>query len=115
MAGMFGWLKRDEQSVGATRSGKWPAVRAAHLKLHPECAACGRRENLDVHHCIPVHVAKKLGRDDLELDPSNLLTVCSDPCHFVHGHLMSWTRYNPSVVRTCQDYRAALERARGAK
>jgi hypothetical protein len=46
-----------------------------------------------------------------ELDPSNLITLCGDPCHLVHGHLMSWTKTNATVVQDCQTYRAKLENA----
>ena len=93
--------------AGRARSPKWPAVRAAHLKAHPTCAACGRRESLEVHHVQPVSV-----RPDLELDPENLLTLCADPCHLVHGHCMSWSRWCPTVVADVGAYRLRLEAAR---
>lgn len=81
--------------VGAGRSSRWPAVRAAHLKANPTCAACGAREKLEVHHLYPVgwpHGA------DFELEPGNLLTLCeraTHNCHFWVGHLGDWKSRNP--------------------
>lgn len=92
---------------GVPRSPKWPGVRAAHLKAHPACEACGRRDALEVHHVQPFHV-----RPDLELDPKNLVTLCGDPCHIVHGHFMAWTRINPMVREDAARYRAGLEKAK---
>lgn len=77
------------------RSPRWPAVRAAHLALHPFCAACGGTEHLQVHHKKPVHLFPQL-----ELEPDNLITLCEGPgrgCHFIFGHLYSWFAFNPSV------------------
>lgn len=105
---MFGWLlKADDRSFGAQRSGQWPKVRAEHLRKHPECMACGRKEKVEVHHCVPFHLDKSR-----ELDPSNLVTLCDTPCHLVHGHYLSWQRYNPEVVHDCQRYRSGLEKAK---
>jgi 5-methylcytosine-specific restriction endonuclease McrA len=107
---MFGWLKKtDDRSFGAERSSKWPKVRAEHLQRNPECIACGRRDKLEVHHCVPFHIAP-----DRELDPTNLVSVCATPCHLVHGHYLSWLRYNPEVVADCKRYRAGLEKAKAA-
>lgn len=92
---------------GVPRSPRWPAVRAAHLKANPACAACGARNALEVHHIQPFHV-----RPDLELDPRNLLTLCGDPCHLVHGHMMAWARWSPTVVADTAAYRARLEAAK---
>ena len=92
---------------GMPRSPKWPAVRAAHLKARPTCEACGQRDGMEVHHIIPFHI-----RPDLELDPANLLTLCGDPCHLVHGHYMNWARYAKTVVADVRAYRAKLEAAK---
>jgi 5-methylcytosine-specific restriction protein A len=94
-------------AAGVPRSGKWPAVRAAHLKAHPECEACGRRDALEVHHVQPFHVVPAR-----ECDPTNLMTLCGDPCHIVHGHVMAWARYNPTARTDVRAYRASLEAAR---
>ena len=80
--------------VGEGRSSKWPAVRAAYIQANPYCAACGRREKLEVHHIVPFHVDP-----ELELVASNLMTLCEGPtnCHFVFGHLGNWRWHNRFV------------------
>jgi 5-methylcytosine-specific restriction endonuclease McrA len=104
---MFGWLRKAPQDAfGAPRSGQWPRVRREHLAVQPVCQACGRAKELEVHHVRPYHE-----HPELELDPCNLITLCGDPCHIVHGHLMSWTRTNATVVEDCKAYRAKLENA----
>lgn len=92
---LFGWLFGDRYG----RSGQWPRVRREHLEREPACAACGRTAKLEVHH-----VQSYSQHPELELEPSNLLTMCADPCHFVHGHLMSWTRINPHVREDAARY-----------
>lgn len=80
----------------AVRSSKWHTVRAHHVAQHPICAACGRSKSLEVHHIMPYHLDKSL-----ELEPSNLLTLCESPdtkCHLEIGHLGSWKKFNPDVV-----------------
>jgi len=81
------------------RSPKWRKVRAEHIKKHPECAACGRKESLEVHHIVPYHI-----NPELELEPSNLITLCGKYCHFIFGHLMDWKSWNENVVRDCTLY-----------
>ncbi len=113
---MFWWLRRRAGELfGAPRSGRWPKVRAEAIRRQPFCEACGRAKDLEVHHVIPVHVAKEIGRPELELDPSNLVVLCGDPCHLVHGHLMSWSRHNPVVREDCRRYRQQIEAAKPAK
>ena len=83
----------------AYRSPKWSEVRKLHLKDNPNCAACGRSNKLEVHHIEPVHI-----NPDRELDPSNLITLCDNPCHFVFGHLFNYKKYNKDVVNDCKVY-----------
>ena len=89
------------------RSGKWPRVRAEHIRREPECVACGRSDELEVHHIQPYHE-----KPELELDSGNLITLCADPCHFVHGHAMNWQWSVPSVREDCVAYRRRLKAAR---
>ena len=97
-------IRPDPGLVGSQpRSPKWPAVRAAHLRAYPTCAACGQRDSLEVHHIVPYHVDPSR-----ELDSSNLLTLCGDPCHLVHGHCMSWKRWEPRVAELAAEYRRRL-------
>lgn len=83
----------------ARRSHKWAEVRKQHLKEYPYCAACGRDKKLEVHHKNPVHM-----NPELELDPSNLITLCADPCHIIFGHLMNFKSYNKMVVEDSAVY-----------
>lgn len=103
---MFRWLCHTVEAF-VNRSGAWARVRKQHLTKEPVCAACGRDGDLEVHHIEPFH-----SNPSKELDPGNLITLCGDPCHFVHGHLMNWSRCNPEVREDCARYRAKLERAK---
>lgn len=83
--------------IGAKRSGSWRRVRDEHLKFYPQCQCCGGTDRLRVHHKVPFHEAP-----DLELDPSNLMTLCESKkfglnCHFLFGHLGNWRKSNPWV------------------
>ena len=86
------------------RSSRWAAVRAAHLRKEPRCAACGGAKGLEVHHIIPVHVDPSK-----ELLTDNLLTLCEDD-HFTFGHLKSWHSFNKDVSGDCATY---LEKIKG--
>ena len=46
------------------RSSGWRSVRNEHIENNPTCAACGRRDGLEVHHIVPYHVDPSK-----ELDP----------------------------------------------
>lgn len=91
---MFGLLNRIYG-----RSPSWRKVRAEYLKNNPECAACGRTEDLEVHHIIPYHK-----NPDLELETSNLITLCGKYCHFVFGHFMNWKSWNENVIKDAKLY-----------
>jgi 5-methylcytosine-specific restriction enzyme A len=78
------------------RSPHWSSVRREHLKRDPACRACGGTETLQVHHIRPFHL-----HPELELDDSNLITLCEHPardCHFTHGHFFDWHLFNPNVI-----------------
>jgi 5-methylcytosine-specific restriction enzyme A len=103
--GLF-WAKQEDKPGDGKRSSQWPAHRAAHLKLFPACAACGRTVGLEVHHIRPFHL-----HPELELDPNNLLTLCEGGgrnCHLVFGHFYNWKAYNPLVVSDARKYLASL-------
>ena len=103
---MFTWLRTTIPAILATytRSGKWRAVRARHLELHPTCAACGTVEDVEVHHILPVHEAIRIGRPDMELDKTNLLTLCGGVrnCHWAIGHAYDWKAWRPSARALAQ-------------
>jgi len=80
----------------AVRSSRWETVRKSHLKSFPTCAACGCDEHVQVHHIKPFHLYP-----ELELEQSNLITLCENKeyqCHLNVGHLGSWKKENPNVV-----------------
>lgn len=105
---MLAFFRKLFQPPEVGRSGKWARVRATHLATQPECQACGKRDSsVEVHHIVPVSVDASR-----ELDPDNLLTLCGDPCHLVHGHLMNFRRHDPDVVVNCRDFRERLDTAR---
>lgn len=82
-----------------TRSPRWSAVRAAHLKTNPRCAACGTQDKLEVHHVFPFHL-----HPELELVGSNLVTLCETGgnCHLMIGHLKNWKSYNLAVRKDAE-------------
>jgi hypothetical protein len=90
---------QGKASFGNTRSNKWPAVRKAHLKNNPTCAACGGKSKLEVHHIKPFYI-----EPSLELDLTNLITLCESKsygvvCHLHYGHLGNYKKVNPDVVK----------------
>lgn len=104
-----GFEQREEaaKTAGQSRHSQWPKVRAAWLKEHPACAACGNRAKADVqvHHLIPFHVAPKR-----ELDPTNLITLCERGpcginCHLQIGHSGSWQTHNPKCLDDVERFR----------
>lgn len=92
--------------AGSKRSDKWPQVRAAHLKVEPVCQCCGEKDNLQVHHKQPFHL-----QPALELDPSNLITLCEHPsrnCHILFGHLRNFKSYNPTCSEDVKIWRGKV-------
>jgi 5-methylcytosine-specific restriction endonuclease McrA len=86
-----------ERLCGATRSPQWPGVRATHLASNPTCIVCGGTGGLQVHHVRPFHI-----HPELELDPTNLVTVCTTNgtlnCHVRFGHLDNFRlKWNPNI------------------
>ena len=81
--------------ITTPRSGHWPKVEHEFLSLHSVCEACGTKEKLNAHHMKPFHLYPAL-----ELDPSNLITLCMDKdCHILLGHGDNWKAYNPNVIQ----------------
>lgn len=83
---------------GSKRSDHWPKVRRQHLNANPVCAVCGGKKKLEVHHIKPFHLFPKL-----ELDPTNLITLCENKndgvnCHLLFGHLGNFKSVNANVV-----------------
>ncbi|HZZ77186.1 MAG TPA: hypothetical protein VFE62_01625 [Gemmataceae bacterium] len=101
-------MTNDKPELGK-RSGHWPHVRASHLAANPTCAACGGKDALEVHHCKPFHL-----HPDLELDPTNLITLCEKPghdCHYVFGHAGNWHGFVPTVREDAAKHLADVQRS----
>jgi 5-methylcytosine-specific restriction enzyme A len=92
-----------------TRSPKWIKTRKEHIKREACCQACGRTNNLEVHH-----IKDYSEHPELELDDDNLITLCSGgtKCHFVFGHLGNWKSINPDVVNDSTWFRVKIEQRR---
>lgn len=93
----------------APRSPGWRKVREEFVKNNPKCSCCGSLHKLEVHHIQPFHLFP-----EKELDPTNLLTLCSQGpagmnCHLLVGHCGVWADYNPSAV-TSASYLARMLR-----
>lgn len=84
----------------SSRSSQWSKVRKKYLNNHPECEACGRNDDIEVHHIIPVHVDPTK-----ELDENNLISLCGKYCHFIVGHLMDWKSWNVNVKQDAETYK----------
>lgn len=85
------------------RSGRWPDVRAAHLKREPACAVCGARKGVEVHHVEPFHLWPAR-----ELDPTNLITLCKVH-HLWVGHLGNWESWNADVRADAAAWREKIK------
>jgi 5-methylcytosine-specific restriction protein A len=75
-----------------SRSSQWSRVRDQYLERWSWCAACGRKDSLEVHHIVPVSVDSS---KELELD--NLITLCRTSCHLLLGHLGDWGSWNDQI------------------
>jgi len=99
---MFNNLKDKIQGKvvkGKKRSGKWRYRRRKHLKKFPRCAVCESKKKLEVHHIIPFSVDPSL-----ELEDSNLVTLCENKkygcnCHLLIGHLGNYQRTNLTCLQ----------------
>ena len=79
------------------RSSHWETVRKHWLDHNNECAACGSKEKLQVHHIKPFHL-----NPSLELDFTNFITLCEKKggleCHLNIGHHGNFKKENSEVV-----------------
>lgn len=67
-----------------------------YVKEHNQCAVCGYKKNLEVHHVVPVHVDPTLSAKS-----SNFITLCdyrNKGCHNVFGHFRNFrSKWNPNI------------------
>jgi 5-methylcytosine-specific restriction protein A len=99
---------KGKASLFRPRSSKWPSLRKHFLETHPECAACGSKEFLEVHHVKSFHL-----NPDLELDPNNLIVLCDKPGpdnhHLKIGHLNNFKQENPNVRSDAKKFKEYLK------
>jgi 5-methylcytosine-specific restriction endonuclease McrA len=95
---------------GNKRSGEWQSLRKRFVESYPRCKACGSTLDLNVHHIEPFHM-----RPELELEWSNLITLCREH-HFKIGHdpdgpwrwkRPSWSLSNPNVRQDAEKWMKA--------
>jgi hypothetical protein len=101
--------------IGSLRSTHWPKVREDHLKIQPCCQLCGGTKNLNVHHIHPFHI-----KPELELDPTNLITLCESSehgvnCHLWFGHLGNFKNVNEDVVNDTKVWNEKLKNSQISK
>ena len=85
------------------RSSKWPKVEKDHLVLHPSCALCESKKDLNVHHIKPYHLFP-----ELELEHTNLVTLCRKH-HLLFGHFENWKSYNENVPTDAGDWNKRIK------
>ena len=96
--------KKLAQRVEPPRSDRWPEVRKSHLMREGWCRFCGGVKNLEVHHVWPFHLYPTM-----ELDDSNLITLCERSgreCHLHVGHNDDWQSFNVCVREQAKSPRA---------
>jgi hypothetical protein len=91
------------------RSPKWETVRKNHLKDHPKCEVCEGTKQVNVHHIQPFHL-----HPELELEPTNLITLCEClsygiNCHLLIGHLGNYKNVNPNSAEDSKIWNAKLK------
>jgi hypothetical protein len=90
------------------RSPKWAKVRDQHLQKNPKCEVCGSKKFLNVHHIKPFNK-----HPELELESSNLITLCEARkkgvnCHLWFGHLGNFKKINANVIIDCFTWKSKL-------
>lgn len=85
-------VMRGSAPAGKLRSPHWHTVQTHFKILNPECAVCGTKKKVEVHHKKPFHL-----HPELELLFENLISLCRIH-HQWWGHLGAWKSFNPVVV-----------------
>jgi len=108
-----GLQEAKRHNTSTERSPEWNECRDKFITTHPMCAVCGSTNDLEVHHIFPFHYCVALGRNDLELDPRNLITLCGgggENHHLLIGHFDDWQSANLEVNKNKQIF-GTTERA----
>lgn len=103
LPGWIAWLWRNREArVSILSKRGWDVNKACrdHVKKEPACQWCGRTDQPQAHHVLPVwYDASKAA------DPSNFITLCGTrrQCHFIVGHNGDFARrFVPNVRELCQ-------------
>ena len=95
---MVGWqtLTRHYLNLtakdGASLNWSWQKCKREFFKTIPkECACCGNKKKIHVHHKKPRHLFPELA-----LVFRNLIALCAD-CHLRIGHLCNYHWYNETI------------------
>jgi len=75
---------------------EWRRARSLYISGHQECAMCGEKKKLEVHH-----VLSYARHPDLRYDQGNLVTLCRE-CHFRFGHGRNWKTNNEGIRELCR-------------
>ena len=102
---------QGKTELGNKRSSKWPTVRKHHLQINPTCAVCNGKSKLEVHHIKPFQKYP-----ELELDPTNLISLCESKsygiiCHLAIGHLGNYKNINPNVIKDAATWNKKLKQS----
>lgn len=91
-----------ERKKRIARSPKWRSVEKNFLLVNQQCASCGGRYRLAVHHKKPFHLFP-----ELELDPDNLIALCmgTSECHLRIGHGHDFKAYVEKVAELANQTR----------
>lgn len=103
-------LFQGKLSFGQKRSSSWPKIRRNHILKEKTCRACGGKKKLEVHH-----IKKFSTNPELELSPSNLMTLCEKKsngvnCHLFFGHLGNYKSINPNVRKDVKVWSKKIKR-----
>ena len=101
-------VAQGKTTIDNPRSEHWPVVRKQHLLRQPCCALCGGSDKLEVHHIRPFHL-----HPELELEPTNLITLCESlkggaNCHLLFGHLGNFKSFNVTVIADSAQWNAKI-------
>ena len=102
--------EKHDKEQGKKRSSKWPKTRKKFLEENPCCAVCGRDTGKrEVHHIKPFHL-----HPELELDPTNFITLCENKkdgvnCHLLFGHLGSYRSCNEDVIKDAAEWNLKIK------
>jgi len=93
-------------SVNPSQQYKITVAKRDYKTVHSECAICGNKQYIEVHHVIPVHIDI-----NLSANPTNFISLCdakNNGCHRWIGHLGDfrykwniWIRHYAIASRLC--------------